>query len=269
LRQAAALHPKEVKPHLDLGTAYMTDSPDKAEAEFRRVLELDAKNKEAYYSLGMIAWSKWYPAWLAARAKLNMTPQDSGPLPDPIRRDLKEQYFATIEEGIANLDRALRLDPNYSEAMTSLNLLIAGRADLRDTKEEYAKDIAVAKERQKAMEATKALPKPLLPPAPPSIDGSPTRIRVGGAVQAAHLIRKVSPEYPKEARKAHVSGQVRFTVIVGRDGTILAMQLVSGPPLLVDAARDAVSQWVYKPSRFDGHPVEVITLVDVNFALSP
>src|SRR5580698_2821062 len=99
----------------------------------------------------------------------------------------------------------------------------------------------------KALEAKKTQTQfteaPAPPPPPP-----PTRVRVGGNVQAANLIRKVTPVYPPEALRAKVSGQVRFTVIVATNGTIQDIQLVSGDPLLVDAARDAVKQWVYKPT---------------------
>ncbi len=96
----------------------------------------------------------------------------------------------------------------------------------------------------------------------------PDRIRVGGNVQAANLIKKVTPVYPALAKQARISGQVRFTAIIGKDGSIQNLQLVSGHPLLVTAARDAVSQWIYKPTLLNGEPVEVITQIDVNFSLS-
>jgi periplasmic protein TonB len=61
---------------------------------------------------------------------------------------------------------------------------------------------------------------------------------------------------------------VRFTAIIGKDGTIQNLQLVSGHPMLVAAATEAVKQWVYKPTLLNGEPVEVITQIDVNFTLS-
>ncbi len=97
---------------------------------------------------------------------------------------------------------------------------------------------------------------------------APQRVRVGGQVQAANLIKKVTPLYPPEAKQARISGTVRFTVIIGKDGTILSLQLVSGHPLLVDSARDAVQQWLYRPTLLNGSPVEVITLIDVNYTLT-
>lgn len=105
---------------------------------------------------------------------------------------------------------------------------------------------------------------------PPSITPSPAtpqRIRVGGNVQAANLITKVDPVYPPLAQQARIQGTVRFSVIIGKDGRISNMQLVSGHPLLVQAAQDALRQWEYKPTLLNGQPVEVVTQVEVPFTL--
>jgi periplasmic protein TonB len=70
------------------------------------------------------------------------------------------------------------------------------------------------------------------------------------------------------AKQARIQGTVRFTAVIGKDGTIQNLQLVNGHPLLVQAAQDAVKQWLYKPTLLNGEPVEVITTIDVNFTLS-
>lgn len=106
------------------------------------------------------------------------------------------------------------------------------------------------------------------PPPPPPKPQTPSRIRVGGQVQAANLIKKVIPVYPPLAKQARIQGTVRFTAIIGKDGTIQNLQLVSGHPLLVPAATQAVKQWVYRPTLLNNEPVEVITQIDVNFTLS-
>ena len=106
---------------------------------------------------------------------------------------------------------------------------------------------------------------------PPPVEkkvATPQRIRVGGNVQAANLIRRVQPVYPALAKQARIQGTVRFTAIIGKDGTIQNLQMVSGHPLLIEAARSAVSQWQYKPTLLNGEPVEVVTQIDVNFTLS-
>jgi protein TonB len=73
---------------------------------------------------------------------------------------------------------------------------------------------------------------------------APQRIRVGGNVQALNLIHKVTPVYPPLAKQARVQGTVRFTATIGKDGHIMNLELVSGDPLLVEAAQPAVQQWV-------------------------
>jgi protein TonB len=114
--------------------------------------------------------------------------------------------------------------------------------------------------------AASAAPPP--PPPPPPAAPKVTRVRVGGNVQAAAKVRGQNPAYPPLAKQARIQGHVVFTAIIGRDGTIQNLQLVSGHPLLVPAAQAAVSQWVYHPTLLNGEPVEVITQIDVNFTLS-
>ena len=97
----------------------------------------------------------------------------------------------------------------------------------------------------------------------------PKRIRVGGNVQAANLVTKVTPVYPPLAKQARIQGTVQFSVIIGKDGHILTLDLVSGHPLLAPSATEAVRQWVYRPTLLNGNPVEVATVIDVNFTLLP
>jgi protein TonB len=104
---------------------------------------------------------------------------------------------------------------------------------------------------------------PVQPAAPP---GKP--IPVGGDVQRAKLLRQPLPVYPPLARQARVSGTVRLLGVISREGTIQKLQVVSGHPLLVPAAIEAVRQWLYQPTLWNGQPVEVIAPIDVNFRLS-
>jgi len=109
------------------------------------------------------------------------------------------------------------------------------------------------------------------PPPPPVTVVKPKNtepLRVGGNVQAANLIKKVTPQYPPLAKQARIQGTVRFNAVIGKDGAIQNLTLVSGHPLLVPSATDAVKQWVYKPTLLNGEPVDVITQIDVNFTLS-
>jgi TonB family protein len=92
-----------------------------------------------------------------------------------------------------------------------------------------------------------------------------SRIRIGENVQTANLVRKTEPAYPEEARKAGITGQVRFTAIISRDGAIQNLELMSGHPLLVDSARAAAESWRYKPTLLNNAPVEVVTTITVTF----
>ena len=113
---------------------------------------------------------------------------------------------------------------------------------------------------------------PTAAPPPPAVKEAPKpttpqRIRVGGNVQLANLIKKINPTYPPLAKQARIQGVVHLTAVISKDGTIQNLQVISGHPLLVPAALEAVKQWVYKPTLLNNEPVEVITQVDVNFTL--
>jgi protein TonB len=94
------------------------------------------------------------------------------------------------------------------------------------------------------------------------------RIRVGGDVQAARIIHRVIPVYPPLARQARISGVVQLLGIIGTDGRVQQLRVIKGHPLLVQAARDAVRQWVYHPTLLNGDPVEVVAPIDVHFTLT-
>jgi TonB family protein len=230
---------------------------DEARDCYQKLIVLDPRDKEAYQFMGVIAWMKCNPDLMTARARLGMRPDQSGPLTDPaLRQSLSVKYSAVIEDGISNLNKALEIDPQYEEAMTYLNLLIRARADLRDSTGEYQNDVKAADAWiQKATETRNMKAR---------AQGSPQRIRT---TQPPGLVSKVDPVYPPLAKQARIQGMVRFTAIIGKDGRIQNLQLVSGHPLLVAAAREAVKQWVYKPTFFNGGLVEVVTQVDVTFVL--
>jgi protein TonB len=113
---------------------------------------------------------------------------------------------------------------------------------------------------------------PMVAPPPPPVKKKPPpppkRIRVGGSVQRANLIRQVRPVYPPLARQARIQGTVKLTAIIAKNGTIEKLEVMGGHPLLIPAALSAVKQWRYKPTLLNGQPVEVVTQVDVNFTLS-
>lgn len=109
-------------------------------------------------------------------------------------------------------------------------------------------------------------PKPVVRDTP--VEKAPARIRVSSGVQEARLVSRVIPVYPQLAKAARISGVVKLIGIIARDGHINQLQVISGHPLLVPAAVDAVKKWVYQPTLLSGEPVEVIAPIDVNFTLS-
>lgn len=103
---------------------------------------------------------------------------------------------------------------------------------------------------------------------PPPAEKTIQRVRVGGKVQPPVLIGKVNPPYPSLAKASRIQGTVRLEAVISASGTIMNLRLVSGHPLLIDAAMNAVRQWRYQPPRLNDEPVEVATTIDVNFTLS-
>lgn len=110
---------------------------------------------------------------------------------------------------------------------------------------------------------------PSTPPTPPSTPPSsvPPRIQLGGQIQAAKVISQPNPIYPPLARQARIQGSVLLHAVLGRDGHVSELQVISGHPLLVQAALDAVKQWRYQPTLLNNEPVEVDTTITVTFVL--
>lgn len=103
---------------------------------------------------------------------------------------------------------------------------------------------------------------------PPPPKEAPKRIRVGGNVQQASLISNPKPLYPPLAKQARIQGTVKLQAIIAKDGSIAQLEVLSGHPLLVASAMDAVRLWRYRPTLLNGEPVEVVTTIDVVFTLS-
>ncbi len=101
-----------------------------------------------------------------------------------------------------------------------------------------------------------------LPPAP-AVRHPPVSHMMEG-----NLVLRVQPDYPPLARQVRVQGRVVLRAMISREGTIENLQVLSGHPMLVQAAVDAVRQWRYRPYVLNGEPVEVETEVTVNFVLS-
>jgi periplasmic protein TonB len=106
-----------------------------------------------------------------------------------------------------------------------------------------------------------------VPTAVPKV-ATPQRVRVSQGVTQGLLLRKVTPQYPPLAKQARIQGTVVLSALIGKDGSIQNLHVVSGHPMLTNSALEAVKEWKYKPYILNGEPVEVETTINVNFSLS-
>jgi TonB family protein len=100
------------------------------------------------------------------------------------------------------------------------------------------------------------------------VGAPPKRVNISAGVAQGLLEHKVTPTYPMDAKAAGISGTVSLQALIGRNGRIDNLKVVSGPDALQQAALDAVKDWVYRPFLLNGEPVEVVTTVNVIFSLA-
>jgi tetratricopeptide (TPR) repeat protein len=158
-----------------VGSLYfnMGDKMDEAKETYNKLIAADPENKQARYTMGVIAWTEAYQPRLDARATYYMKQEEPGPLKvwcdtnrrlsrkdraacNEAREGLLEAGLPIVEGGMRHLEKAIELDPDYGDAMAYLNLLYRERADLAETKEEHDADTAQADDWvQKTLDAKK------------------------------------------------------------------------------------------------------------------
>ena len=112
---------------------------------YGKLIQVNPDNKEAFYTLGVIVWTRCYQPVRKAREDLGMKPDEPGPIKDEVvRTKLRTDSLPVLEEGLADLERALAIDPEYDDAMAYMNLLYRVRADLEDSPQGYRDDITTA-----------------------------------------------------------------------------------------------------------------------------
>jgi len=104
-------------------------------------------------------------------------------------------------------------------------------------------------------------------PVAPKEKGPKAPVRVGGRVKEPKLISRVDPKYPPLAMQTHMQGTVMVDAIIDEQGDVVEVKVVSGPPLLIQAALDAVRRWKYEPTYLNDQPVPVQLNVTVSFRL--
>ncbi len=184
-----------------------------------------------------------------------------------------------LDNAIREFREIVRLNPSDASAHQALGELLSNRGELDAAKAEF---LAVTQLKTQTSEPLRQAANDLVdkeenvPPTPDpavetppkksaSLKVAPTRVRQGGIVQPAKLLHRVDPTYPPLAAQAHVSGMVRLHANVGKDGSVREVEALSGHPLLLQSAMNAVKQWRYSPALLNGHPVDVDTTIDVEF----
>lgn len=231
----------------------LLNRPDDAVAALQSPADLQPTAPEVQYRLGTIAW-------------------------DYANRDVASpagQLF--IRAGVALEDRALRLKPDYSDAMTYKNVLLRMQARLTLDADERTRLLAEADAlRNRVIELRGLQPLPT-DTAPASFTGfsepfdqtvaTLTPVRVGGAIRQPTKTRDVKPTYPADAQKDRLQGVVIIEALIGPAGSVANARILRSILALDEAALSAVSQWQFAPTLVNGVPVAVLMTVTVNFTL--
>jgi TonB family protein len=231
---------------------------DEAKELLEKAISVDPNSFAAHYDLARIIASQCVPAVVHASLEAGALKPAGDALPFGLaRQNLRLQIGTLVESGIEHAHRALEIEPNSSPAMQQLAGLLRIRADLDETPEGSEADRSLSQDwSRRAANRSELAPQ-----------GEPRFVRIGARVAEANLTGRVDPVYPPLARAARVQGTVEFTVTIDETGRVTDAKLVSGHPLLVQAAKEAVMQWMYRPTFLNGQPVKVMTTVDVPFRL--
>ncbi|HTS64507.1 MAG TPA: TonB family protein [Candidatus Acidoferrales bacterium] len=204
----------------------------------------------------------------ATPAAKNSTPSNDKPaVPDtaveqPVAQEAPKPVTPRREFNTASLAQRIRpaqptdipdaptVGSTVSAALPGVNLPSAGAVPNAPVPPPPARPAATA-------------PTPQVPA--PSTNNVASLNKQGGQIQQAVLISRKEPEYPKIAKQTGAKGQVVLNATIGKDGHIKAVKVVSGHPMLQNAAVDAVKQWIYKPTLLNGSPVETETQIMLNF----
>jgi TonB family protein len=121
------------------------------------------------------------------------------------------------------------------------------------------------------MEEVQVVPAGTRQPLPVGTTGKPSRLRLGGEIEAAKIVSKVQPVYPDAAKSAGISGTVILHAVISTEGKPLSLRVMNSQidPDLARSAVEAVSQWRYTPTLLNGEPIEVDTTITVNYSLAP
>ena len=245
---------------------------------FHRALANNPKSFEAHYELANMTMESVGVALLAARTQSGVSFGQPGRIrDDTIRYKMQAQYKTAVEDALSHSQEALAIDPSSASAMSEMSALLRLRSLLQDTEEDFRSDILAAEEWMRKADAARLAVAKTTPPSAPNLSGG----ILGGIIGAAppptsvlspvgahkQLIKRVDPDYPPAAKDALVQGDVKFAATISEQGLVKKLQLLSGPPELVEAARRAAIQWEYSPLIVDGRSRKFLTTIEIHFVL--
>jgi TonB family protein len=258
----------------------------------RRVLALQPNNRNFHFALATTEIFALERAFGKAARGTEGQPGSLRLSDDALRQKMASQYAPTADDAVAQMQQVsdFPIGVPYNKHMAAVAYRL--RAALADSEADAAHDGQLADKSEQEFEAqiTHLILTPQLPlavnpgdtgviggviagvppPPPPPLPRLPLTgpQRIGGNVMEANLLKKVEAVYPPLAKSARVQGRVEFTATIDTTGHIVSLELVRGHPLLVNAAKEAILQWEYRPTLLNGKPVSVITDVIINFTLT-
>ena len=261
---------------------------ESARPYLQNAIDAGPKRADLYYDLGMVDWQPVKQFVEARRAtQVGQAATNPASCITPSAAVMK-----SADDAIDNMQKALAAEPGYFPAAAYLATMYQDRAgwqcqkeaarsaDLKSASEWRAKTFngAQTATSQVSLGPANAVSwqgvTPFGMPPPPAggatngSDSSSKKVTITAGISQGLLVTQVPPVYPPLAREARIQGTVGLQAIIGTDGAVESLELVSGHPMLAPAAIEAVKQWKYRPYLLNGVPIEVRTTINVNFILS-
>ncbi len=194
---------------------------------------------------------------ISASSPISLPDQfNSAPIANIVLFGLSQTVFTEMSEKF----RAFEGQPISTDLLTRMRTSIK-----ETTRGDKPADFTISSRADGTVDVLVGFP----PQGPPVVEFGPVAVRVGGNVLAANLVRQVKPVYPQAAKDNRIQGVVVLEVNIATDGTVSDVRVVTGLPVFVQSALDAVRQWVYKPVLLEGRPVEAVSTIPINFAFEP
>ena len=206
--------------------------------------------------IALIIWPLLHPDALPVQIMAALLVAPSPPPPAPLTQVTQPRVQARSElldnriQAPSKIPKDIKVDKELASSPPTMSGVIGGEEMADGTRGGLLNDLFSGTGR--AM---------VKPPAPRTVS-------ISSGVMAGYLLdNKTVPQYPAIARAARIQGTVVLQATIAKDGTIQNLRVIDGPPMLQQAAMDAVRSWRYKPYLLNGEPVEVETTVNVIFNL--